>query len=70
MKTPTPKRAAAALILDGFDQLRCGCMDDIKDEHAAEIMKQIEKILRPIEDRLWTITGDDANDIRRHYETV
>ena len=69
MKTPTPKRAAAALILDGLDKLRCGFMDDIQEEHAAEIMKQIEKILQPIEDRLWTVTGDNAHDIRRHYET-
>ena len=73
MKTPTHKRAAAALVLDAIDQLRCGQgFDDMGNENDVQaIIEQLEKIVAPIEDRMLTITGglENAIDIRRHYNS-
>ena len=72
MKTPTHNRAAAALVLDVIDQLRCGQgFEDMQNESDAEaIMEQLEKIVAPIEDRMLTITGglENAIGIKRHYD--
>ena len=71
MKTPTHKRAAAAIVLDFIDQMRCGGVDDVLNENDAQaIMEQINKIVAPIEERLWTITGDNAHEIREHYNRL
>ena len=70
MKTPTPKRAAAAIVIDWIDRMRCGAFDEVKDDaEMREIVAQFEKIIRPVEDRMLQIASNDYLDIKYHYET-
>ena len=64
-KTSTPKRIAAAVLLDAIDMLRDRDLSDfneITDSNYAEVRAQIEKIMTPFVDRLDNITGPSSYD--------
>ena len=59
MKNTTPKRIAASILTDAIDMIRSRDFEEVEtinDKNRDEVLKQLEKILAPIEDRMETIT--------------